>query len=251
MSVVALKIASTPYTYILEWTRLGKRYIGVRYAKNCHPDDLWSKYFTSSKYVHDFVAKHGAPDIILIDKTFNTPQEAMAREQELQYQFDVRNNDSFLNKAVSGVWDHRDPEIVEKHRKAHIGKKHTEEQKIKIGNAHRGAKRPEGTGKRISDANKGRKLTSQQAARCGEYWLGKKQPQDMIEKRRIKLFGNKSRIGQKNSPESNEKRSLANAGTKHKIVTCPHCDVQGSITGMSRWHFDGCKEKPKNGVKSI
>jgi hypothetical protein len=28
-------------------------------------------------------------------------------------------------------------------------------------------------------------------------------------------------------------------------ATCPHCNKQGGITGIHRWHFDRCKYKPK------
>ena len=101
MTIKKLQTRSTPYTYILEWTEQGKRYIGARWAAGCHPDDLWSSYFTSSEYVDDFVKKYGQPDIILIDKVFSNAIDAMEREQELQYKFDVRHNDAFLNKAVA------------------------------------------------------------------------------------------------------------------------------------------------------
>lgn len=38
------------------------------------------------------------------------------------------------------------------------------------------------------------------------YWKGKKQPKELVEKRVLKLKGNKSRTGLKNSEDSNEKR---------------------------------------------
>lgn len=28
-----------------------------------------------------------------------------------------------------------------------------------------------------------------------------------------------------------------------KIVKCPHCDKQGVLNGMKRWHFNNCKNK--------
>lgn len=33
---------------------------------------------------------------------------------------------------------------------------------------------------------------------------------------------------------------------KSKLVTCPHCDMSGANFIMSRWHFDKCKQNPKN-----
>ncbi len=59
-----------PYTYIIGWSLYNKYYYGVRYAKNCNPNDLWKTYFTSSKYVKEFRNNHGEPDIIQVRKTF-------------------------------------------------------------------------------------------------------------------------------------------------------------------------------------
>jgi hypothetical protein len=30
-------------------------------------------------------------------------------------------------------------------------------------------------------------------------------------------------------------------GIKHPIVTCPHCNKSGTVSNMTRWHFDNCK----------
>ena len=38
-----------PYTYLLHHIPTDTFYYGVRWAKNCHPDEFWVKYFTSSK----------------------------------------------------------------------------------------------------------------------------------------------------------------------------------------------------------
>ena len=48
-----------PYTYIIGWSSLNKWYYGVRYAKNCKPEDLWKTYFTSSKHVKEFLTGNG------------------------------------------------------------------------------------------------------------------------------------------------------------------------------------------------
>ena len=42
------------------------------------------------------------------------------------------------------------------------------------------------------------------------------------------------------------KLKLAKVGAtriKNKTVICPHCNKQGGSSGMSRYHFDNCKEK--------
>lgn len=38
----------TPYTYLIGWSKHNIWYYGKRTAKNCHPNDFWVTYFTSS-----------------------------------------------------------------------------------------------------------------------------------------------------------------------------------------------------------
>jgi hypothetical protein len=64
------------YTYLLGWTSHNKYYYGVRYAKKANPADLWTTYFTSSKYVKEFCSLNGDPDIIEIrEKMKNKPKD--------------------------------------------------------------------------------------------------------------------------------------------------------------------------------
>ena len=49
----------TPYTYIITHLPTGKRYYGSRYSQYCRPDDLWFKYFTSSRAVHELIEQDG------------------------------------------------------------------------------------------------------------------------------------------------------------------------------------------------
>lgn len=34
-----------------------------------------------------------------------------------------------------------------------------------------------------------------------------------------------------------------NAGTRRKVVECPHCGKSGGINTMTQWHFDNCKHR--------
>ncbi len=72
-----------PYTYLIGWSKQNKWYYGVRYAKDCSPDDLWIKYFTSSKYIHKYRKEHGEPDIIQIRKTFECGEKARLWESKI------------------------------------------------------------------------------------------------------------------------------------------------------------------------
>jgi hypothetical protein len=89
-----------PYTYLIGWSKLNIFYYGVRYAKNCSPNDLWNPYKTSSKHVKTFIEKNGEPDIIKIRKTFNDKNKARMWEEKVLKKLNVTNNDKWLNKIV-------------------------------------------------------------------------------------------------------------------------------------------------------
>jgi hypothetical protein len=86
-----------PYTYLIGWSDHNKWYYGVRYSKKCNPNDLWKKYFTSSKIVKAFAKKHGRPDVIQIRKTFNDGKSAVLWEQKVLKRMNVEKDSKFLN----------------------------------------------------------------------------------------------------------------------------------------------------------
>lgn len=109
----------TPYTYLIGWSQRDKYYYGVRYAKGCHPGDLFNTYFTSSKFVLRYVEQHGNPDIIQIRRCWKTPEKAIAAERRILESLDLAKNPRFLNvKNATGTsanyggvnlgqWQHR------------------------------------------------------------------------------------------------------------------------------------------------
>ena len=76
--------------------------IGVKFAKNCHPDDLWVKYFTSSKFVKAFREKHGEPDVIEVRKTFDTKEKAIEWEFCVIRRLKAIKDIKFLNCGIQG-----------------------------------------------------------------------------------------------------------------------------------------------------
>jgi hypothetical protein len=78
------------------------KYYGVRYAKNCHPAELFVTYFTSSKYVADYIKKHGLPDIIEVRKTFTEKdrvKKALLHEHRTLKKLKVIHRSDYLNKT--------------------------------------------------------------------------------------------------------------------------------------------------------
>lgn len=93
-----------PYTYLIGWSKLNTWYYGVRFAKGCHPDDLWRTHFTSSKRVSAFRKEQGEPDIIEIRKTFETSDQARIWEERVLKCINIKDG-KWLNANVAGAID--------------------------------------------------------------------------------------------------------------------------------------------------
>lgn len=90
------------FTYLIGWTSLNQYYYGVRYSKNAHPDDLWTRYFTSSNVVKDYREKYGEPDVIQVRKTFQTKNEAINWEEKVLKRLKVLKSEKWLNANIRG-----------------------------------------------------------------------------------------------------------------------------------------------------
>jgi len=104
---------NVPYTYYLEWST-GMKYYGVRYAKNCHPSDLFVTYFTSSDYVNAYVKENGVPSIIEIRNTFtneNRINEALNWEKRVLDRLNAAKRNDYLNKKNSKGINYSDPAV--------------------------------------------------------------------------------------------------------------------------------------------
>lgn len=89
-----------PYTYLIGWRHLDTWYYGVRFAKNCSPDDLWTKYKTSSHHVKEFAKQHGDPDVIRVHKLFDSKDDACEYEDRFLRRVKAHKNPRFLNQAI-------------------------------------------------------------------------------------------------------------------------------------------------------
>lgn len=93
-----MKTKYQPYTYLIGWTKQQKYYYGVRYAKNCSPDDFWVKYFTSSPSVSAMRLLYGDPDIKQIRKIFSARDQARQWETRVLKKMKVVVREDFFNK---------------------------------------------------------------------------------------------------------------------------------------------------------
>lgn len=136
------------YTYLIGWKNLDKWYYGVRFSKNCKPQELWNTYFTSSKKVALFRKKHGEPDVIEIRRQFTSISKARYWEHKVLHRLRVVESEKWLNQtdnksvdptqALIGAKSSKSIKTKQKMSKSHLGKKHSEETKQKMRQAKLG-----------------------------------------------------------------------------------------------------------------
>ena len=166
-----------PYTYLIGWTNHNKWYYGVRFAKGCAPNDLWIKYFTSSKVVKEFYSNYGNPDIIQIRKTFNTVDSARQWESNVLKKMNVINEDKWFNQtnnkatSLEASRKKRKP-LSKEHKKLLLnsrrGKKNSEEHKLALLQSRLGTKHSEEAKKKMSLAKSGKKHSLEYKRMCSE-----------------------------------------------------------------------------------
>ena len=125
-----------PFTYLVKHIPTNRYYYGVRFRKKCNPNDLWTKYFTSSKKVKGLIKRYGKKSFQFeIRKTFKTAQQAMAWEFKVLRRMKVVGRKDFLNQSDN---KRIDPKLLSKMRKGKgnpmYGVKMSKEHKKKIKN---------------------------------------------------------------------------------------------------------------------
>jgi hypothetical protein len=94
-----------PYTYLLKCKATGELYYGVKYAKNCNPDQFWKTYFTSSEYVKQLIHKYGINQFeFQIRKTFECESKARAWERKVIKRMNIANRREFINRSCPGEY---------------------------------------------------------------------------------------------------------------------------------------------------
>ena len=89
-----------PYTYLIKHKLTGRVYYGSRYAKGCHPDDLWKKYFTSSKDIKFYIKKYGRSSFEYeVRKTFTNILKCQEWEYKVLKRLNAVSRDNFINKS--------------------------------------------------------------------------------------------------------------------------------------------------------
>jgi len=135
-----------PFTYCITFKPTGQRYYGVRTKQNCHPQELWTQYFTSSKKIKKLILEHGVDAFTFeIRRTFSNKADAIAWEHRVLKRLKVLTNPLWLNENIGGKEFVTKDTLTEEHKrnvaKAQLGKKrkpHSAETKAKISSARQG-----------------------------------------------------------------------------------------------------------------
>ena len=90
------------FTYLFGWSKTQKYYYGVRYKEGCGPETLGVTYFSSSRYVKEYIKEHGIPDIIEVRKTFDTKEAAKEWETKVLIRLNAGGNPKWLNRGNNG-----------------------------------------------------------------------------------------------------------------------------------------------------
>lgn len=265
---------TTPYTYELFFKPTNQYYYGVRYAKGCDPTDLFVKYFSSSKHIHNLINEFGIDSFeYRVLKKFTNKKEACEHEKMLLESVNASNNGSFINKA-NNMPNHDNSGLKIIHHKV-TGKETFHDPKIELPIGWLYGRSMDHNDK-ISKSlighipwNKGIKLGP--SGSCSE------ERRENIKKSRLKTEKIKCEFCDKECDPGNHKRfhgynckynpnidesilkersDLAKKSLiKQKIngnysqpkpkkgdFICPHCDKLGTNYGaMIRHHFDRCR----------
>ena len=88
------------YFYIIQHTESKIYYAGVRYAKNCNPNELLTigGYSTSSNIVNNIISEFGLSSFVIRKiKQFQTQEEVINYETRFLKRVNARTNDTFFN----------------------------------------------------------------------------------------------------------------------------------------------------------
>lgn len=230
MTNITLQKEIAGYVYKLTHIESGQTYFGSRVAnvgqRKSPEEDLWIRYFTSSKVITEMVEKFGKDSFIA---------EILYRDTDLDEVFWTEQD--YIKENIN------DPLCLNQHYKDRLlGHKiwstHGKEPPNKgLPSPQRGIKvSPERLEKQTVN-RKGKNL-GQVPWNKGQTGVYSKETLDKF------IAAGKQKAGDKNgfygrSHSEETKKLLSDAQKKER--TCPHCGKIGRGSAMIRWHFDNCK----------
>ncbi len=178
---------SKPYTYHLFHIPTEKHYYGVRVANKLPAEqDLWIKYFSSSKKVRKLIKEYGKDSFRYeVRKVFENKIDAIMWETRVLKRLKVLKTLRWLNSNISGVistlgYKHTEENLKffsnkMKGNRYSLGIKRSEESKIKQGNTSKSKNRkmPEEHKNKLKETNKKRERTLEERKNMSLAHIGK------------------------------------------------------------------------------
>lgn len=280
MSIYHTNNDRIPFTYLLTHKISGKRYYGCRTAKNCHPNELWIKYFSSSKIIHDIIDKEGAnafvAEVRLICESRNKAllfEEKFLTRIKAARRHDWFNQSNGNNKFVctghtkesclkmsadrSGPKNPMygkkrvfSPATIQKMKQSRSGEKHHFYGKT-LSKEHTEAISRTLTGRTLPDAQIAKMIKTKIANNT----TGKGVKKSAIHKMKMKAYANnRSSEHQANLAKSLKGRSMPACSADRKLRSsksnknckkyqCNYCKRWMQQGNLTRWHNDKCKDR--------
>lgn len=242
------------YTYALIDPRVGLPfYIGKGTKDRCyrHLMPYMRKTKTLKNYVINKIESLGLSIKVFISKPLSE-EEAFEMEELLISEYGRRDGNTgvLVNHTNGGEgssgYKHSN-ESLKKISKSQKGKVISEERKQELRDLFLSedspVKKPEAIAKRSGENH----WTAKKENPCKGRKLWSEEDKKKIAER------SRNQKRQPTSEETKEKLRQAHLGRKvsdtskfhweRKKTTCPHCEKEGSVGNMKRWHFDNCKDK--------
>ena len=247
------------YTYLIKHKPTGQVYYGFRSANTVAPEeDLWKRYFTSSKKIQQLVEETGADSFTVeVRRTFDTQEQATQWETKVLRRMRVLESDQWLNQNIAGYIIPTE-ESKQKISEFHKDKPKSAEHKQKLSASQKGKPKQskvyqtEEYRKKMSELKKGEgngrygmPVSEETRRKIGEANRGKtpvNKGVPMSEEQKAKL--REAMLGRKVDPEVVARRAEKQRGQKREKRHCPHCNKDVAVGWYNR-HGDNCKHAPR------
>lgn len=192
-------MSTIPFSYYLYHIPTKKHYYGIRFAKGSKPEDLWTKYFTSSKLVHELIQQYGTDSFnVEVRKIFSNSKDALLWEHKVLRRLNAANKEDWLNRH-NGSNNFRSPIT------------HSNDTRKKISRKLKGKAKTEEWKKSMSESS----LKDRQRRRESGWIMPEHSVKQAVETRQARISAG---IINPYSSERNSKISESKKGTKRQYM---------------------------------